>query len=171
MRGGAYKPRTSPYEFRGLGVQGLEILSTARDETGLAIITEVMSPADIETIYEYTDIFQIGARNCQNYILLEEVGKAGKPVMLKRGMSMLIEEWLLAAEYVPRPGQSECDLLRTRYSERLKPRPATHSTSGPYQSCKRSHICRSSLIHRMLPENDHISRPWRLPEWLQEPTG
>ena len=100
LRGGAYKPRTSPYEFRGLGQMGLEILATAREETGLAIITEVMTPADVEQVYQYTDIFQIGARNCQNYFLLEEVGKTGKPVMLKRGMSMLIEEWLLAAEYV-----------------------------------------------------------------------
>jgi len=100
LRGGAYKPRTSPYEFRGLGKRGLEILARARDETGLAIITEVMTPADIETVYEYTDIFQIGARNSQNYYLLDEVGKAGKPVMLKRGLSMLMEEWMLAAEYV-----------------------------------------------------------------------
>jgi 3-deoxy-7-phosphoheptulonate synthase len=100
LRGGAYKPRTSPYEFRGLGQKGLEILAAAREETGLAIITEVMTPADVEQVYQNTDIFQIGARNCQNYFLLEEVGKTGKPVMLKRGMSMLIEEWLLAAEYV-----------------------------------------------------------------------
>ena len=100
LRGGAYKPRTSPYEFRGLGQRGLEILAQAREETGLAIITEVMTPADVEQVYAYTDIFQIGARNCQNYYLLEEVGRTGKPVMLKRGMSMLIEEWLLAAEYV-----------------------------------------------------------------------
>jgi len=100
LRGGAYKPRTSPYDFRGLGEDGLKILATAREETGLAIITEVMTPSDIENIYDYTDIFQIGARNCQNYNLLEEVGKAGKPVMLKRGMSLLIEEWLQAAEYV-----------------------------------------------------------------------
>jgi 3-deoxy-7-phosphoheptulonate synthase len=100
LRGGAYKPRTSPYEFRGLGKRGLEILAAAREETGLAIITEVMTPADIETVYDYTDIFQIGARNSQNYYLLEEVGRAGKPVMLKRGLSMQIEEWLLAAEYV-----------------------------------------------------------------------
>lgn len=100
LRGGAYKPRTSPYEFRGLGKKGLEILATAREETGLAIITEVMTPSDVEQVLEYTDIFQIGARNCQNYNLLEEVGRTGKPVMLKRGMSMLIEEWLLAAEYV-----------------------------------------------------------------------
>src|SRR3954447_9575932 len=100
LRGGAYKPRTSPYEFRGLGKQGLEILDRARNETGLGIITEVMTPGDIETVYPYTDIFQIGARNSQNYYLLEEVGKTGKPVMLKRGLSMLMEEWLLAAEYV-----------------------------------------------------------------------
>ena len=104
MRGGAYKPRTSPYEFRGLGVQGLEILAKAREETGLKIITEVMTPSDVETVGQYTDIFQIGARNCQNYLLLEEVGKANKPVMLKRGLSLLIEEWLLAAEYVMAQG-------------------------------------------------------------------
>ena len=100
LRGGAYKPRTSPYEFRGLGERGLEILAEAREQTGLKIITEVMTPADVELVGQYTDIFQIGARNSQNYLLLEEVGKAGKPVMLKRGLAMLIEEWLLAAEYV-----------------------------------------------------------------------
>lgn len=104
MRGGAYKPRTSPYEFRGLGVKGLEILAQAREETGLKIITEVMTPSDVEVVGKYTDIFQIGARNCQNYLLLEEVGKAGKPVMIKRGLSVLIEEWLLAAEYVMAQG-------------------------------------------------------------------
>jgi 3-deoxy-7-phosphoheptulonate synthase len=104
LRGGAYKPRTSPYEFRGLGVQGLEILARAREATGLKVITEVMTPADVETVGQYTDIFQIGARNCQNYLLLEEVGKAHKPVMLKRGLSLLIEEWLLAAEYVMAQG-------------------------------------------------------------------
>lgn len=107
LRGGAYKPRTSPYEFRGLGRRGLEILAQAREETGLAIITEVMTPADIEEVGEFTDIFQIGARNSQNYLLLEEVGKAGKPVMLKRGLSMLIEEWLLAAEYVMAQGNPD----------------------------------------------------------------
>ena len=104
LRGGAYKPRTSPYEFRGLGERGLEILAQAREETGLGIITEVMTPTDIEIVGRYTDVFQIGARNCQNYLLLEEVGKAGKPVMLKRGLSLLIEEWLLAAEYVMAQG-------------------------------------------------------------------
>jgi len=104
LRGGAYKPRTSPYEFRGLGRRGLEILAAAREETGMPIVTEVMTPADIADVGEFTDIFQIGARNAQNYLLLEEVGKAGKPVMLKRGLSMLMEEWLLAAEYVMAQG-------------------------------------------------------------------
>nr|MDP9471200.1 3-deoxy-7-phosphoheptulonate synthase [Chloroflexota bacterium] len=107
LRGGAYKPRTSPYEFRGLGRRGLEILAQAREETGLPIITEVMTPADIAEVHAYTDVFQIGARNAQNYLLLEEVGKAGKPVMLKRGLSMLIEEWLLAAEYVMAQGNPD----------------------------------------------------------------
>ncbi len=107
LRGGAYKPRTSPYEFRGLGRRGLEILALARDETGLPIITEVMTPADILAVGDFTDIFQIGARNCQNYLLLEEVGKAGKPVMLKRGLSMQLEEWLLAAEYVISQGNPD----------------------------------------------------------------
>jgi len=107
LRGGAYKPRTSPYEFRGLGKRGLEILAMAREETGLPIITEVMTPADIEDVAAYTDVFQIGARNSQNYLLLEEVGKAGKPVMLKRGLSMLLEEWLLAAEYVMAQGNPD----------------------------------------------------------------
>jgi len=107
LRGGAYKPRTSPYEFRGLGERGLEILAEAREQTGLRIITEVMTPADVEVVGAYTDIFQIGARNCQNYLLLEEVGKARKPVMLKRGLSLLIEEWLLAAEYVMAQGNPD----------------------------------------------------------------
>lgn len=104
LRGGAFKPRTSPYEFRGLGERGLQILAQAREETGLRIITEVMTPSDVELVGRYTDVFQIGARNSQNYLLLEEVGKTGKPVMLKRGLSMLIEEWLLAAEYVMAQG-------------------------------------------------------------------
>jgi 3-deoxy-7-phosphoheptulonate synthase len=107
LRGGAFKPRTSPYEFRGLGRKGLEILARAREETGLGIITEVMTPADVEQVYEFTDVFQIGARNSQNYYLLEEVGKARKPVMLKRGLSMLIEEWLLAAEYILSQGNPD----------------------------------------------------------------
>ena len=107
LRGGAFKPRTSPYEFRGLGKRGLEILALAREETGLAVITEVMTPSDVELVGAYTDVFQIGARNAHNYLLLEEVGKAGKPLMLKRGMSMQSEEWLLAAEYVMAQGSRD----------------------------------------------------------------
>ena len=104
LRGGAFKPRTSPYEFRGLGEEGLKILDEARAETGMPIITEVLTPADLELVARYTDILQIGARNCQNYLLLEEAGKSGVPVMLKRGMSVLIEEWLSAAEYIMAQG-------------------------------------------------------------------
>ena len=100
LRGGAYKPSTSPYGFRGLGAAGLELLAAARAETGLAIITEVMTPGDVELVCGYADILQIGARNMQNYYLLDEVGRTRKPVMLKRGLSATIEEWLLAAEYI-----------------------------------------------------------------------
>lgn len=104
LRGGAFKPRTSPYEFRGLHEDGLKLLAQARDEYGLKIITEVMTPSDVDLVGRYTDIFQIGARNCQNYQLLEEVGQTGKPAMLKRGMAVQYEEWLLLAEYIMAQG-------------------------------------------------------------------
>jgi 3-deoxy-7-phosphoheptulonate synthase len=100
LRGGAFKPSTSPYGFRGMGEEGLKLLSKARKEFGMAIITEVMTPTDVELVCEYADILQIGTRNMQNYMLLDEVGRTDKPVVLKRGMSATIEEWLLAAEYV-----------------------------------------------------------------------
>jgi len=100
LRGGAFKPRTSPYEFQGLGEKGLKLLAKARRETGLAIITELLSEAHADLVAEYTDIIQIGARNSQNFQLLIAAAKTGKPVLLKRGLSMRIEEWLLAGEYV-----------------------------------------------------------------------
>jgi len=100
LRGGAFKPSTSPYGFRGLGEEGLKLLAKARAEFGLAVITEVMTPSDVPMVCEYADILQIGTRNMQNYMLLDEVGRVEKPVLLKRGMSSTIEEWLLAAEYV-----------------------------------------------------------------------
>jgi 3-deoxy-7-phosphoheptulonate synthase len=100
LRGGAYKPRTSPYEFQGLGREGLRLLALAREKTGLKIITEVLSERDVEHVAEVADILQIGARNSQNYQLLIEAAKSGKPILLKRGMSERIEEWLLAAEYI-----------------------------------------------------------------------
>jgi len=107
LRGGAFKPSTSPYSFRGLGKEGLEILVKAREETGMPIITEVLSPQDVELVARYADILQIGTRNMQNYILLDEVGKTRMPVMLKRGMSATIQEWLLSAEYILSQGNRQ----------------------------------------------------------------
>lgn len=104
LRGGAYKPRTSPYSFQGLGRVGLEYLRTAGNETGLPIITEVIDTRDVYLISEFADVLQIGARNMQNYSLLVEVGKCKKPVLLKRGMNASIEEWLCCAEYIMKAG-------------------------------------------------------------------
>ena len=100
LRGGAFKPSTSPYQFRGLGKDGLEILAQVGKEVGMPVITEVLTPNDVELVMDYADILQVGTRSMQNFILLDEVGKAKKPVMLKRGMSATIQEWLLAAEYI-----------------------------------------------------------------------
>jgi 3-deoxy-7-phosphoheptulonate synthase len=100
LRGGAFKPRSSPYAFRGHGEKGLKILAEARAETGLPIVTEVMDARDVDLVARYADILQMGSRNMQNFALLDEVGKAHKPVLLKRGMWATIEEWLLAAEYI-----------------------------------------------------------------------
>ncbi|HMO56391.1 MAG TPA: 3-deoxy-7-phosphoheptulonate synthase [Roseiflexaceae bacterium] len=107
LRGGAFKPRSSPYTFRGLGEQGLKLLALAREETGLPIVTEVMTPTDVELVARYADVLQIGARNMQNYQLLEEVGRSGKPVLLKRGLSATFEEWLLSAEYIVAQGNPD----------------------------------------------------------------
>jgi 3-deoxy-7-phosphoheptulonate synthase len=100
LRGGAFKPRTSPYTFRGHGEKGLQMLANARAETGLPIVTEVMDARDVELVARYADMLQIGARNMQNFTLLDEAGKSGKPVLLKRGMWATVEQWLLAAEYI-----------------------------------------------------------------------
>lgn len=100
LRGGAFKPRSSPYSFQGMGEEGLKYLAEARAETGMPIITEVMEPALVPLVCEYADILQIGARNMQNYALLHAVGASQHPVLLKRGMSSLIEEWLMCAEYI-----------------------------------------------------------------------
>jgi len=107
LRGGAFKPRTLPYSFQGLGVEGLKILAEAREETGLPVVTEVMAPEEVAVVEEYADVLQIGARNVQNYPLLKRVGQAGKPVLLKRGMASTIEEWLSAAEYVLHGGNPD----------------------------------------------------------------
>ena len=104
MRGGAFKPRTSPYSFQGLGLQGLKILAKAREETGLPIVTEVLDPRDVSWVAEFADVLQIGARNMQNFPLLMAAGRIERPVMLKRGISATIEEWLNAAEYIYKEG-------------------------------------------------------------------
>ncbi len=100
LRGGAYKPRTSPYSFQGLGEEGLKLLRDAGDRTNLAVVTEVLDPRDVEKVCRYADMLQIGARNMQNFVLLREVGAVRTPVLLKRGLSATVQEWLLAAEYV-----------------------------------------------------------------------
>jgi len=107
LRGGAFKPSTSPYTFRGLGEDGLKLLAKAKDETGLPLVTEVLTPGDIEMVARYADILQVGARNMQNFILLDELGKTRKPVLLKRGISATIQEWLLAAEYILSQGNRQ----------------------------------------------------------------
>ncbi len=107
LRGGAFKPRTSPYSFQGLKEDGLKMMATARDETGLAVFTEVVSTDDVDLVARYSDVLQVGARNMQNYRLLEAVGKSGKPVLLKRGASATMDEFLLAAEYILNEGNDQ----------------------------------------------------------------
>ncbi|MHC4931291.1 MAG: N-acetylneuraminate synthase family protein, partial [Planctomycetota bacterium] len=110
LRGGAFKPRTSPYDFQGLGQEGLEILKAASEETGLPIVTEVMEVGMIELVSQYADMLQIGSRNMQNYPLLRAVGRQPLPVLLKRGMAATLEEWLCAAEYVAVGGNDQIAL-------------------------------------------------------------
>ena len=138
LRGGAFKPRTSPYSFQGLGLDGLKMLATARQETGLPIVTEVMDPRDVPAVEEYADIIQIGARNMQNFLLLKEVGLQKKPILLKRGFSNTIEELLMAAEYVVSSGNHNVILCErgirtfetfTRNTLDISAIPAVHSLS------------------------------------------
>jgi 3-deoxy-7-phosphoheptulonate synthase len=104
MRGGAFKPRTSPYAFQGLGIKGLEILSSVREATGMPVVTEVVDARDVAVVAEHADMLQVGTRNMANFGLLQAVGESGKPVLLKRGMTATIEEWLMAAEYIAQRG-------------------------------------------------------------------
>jgi len=107
LRGGAYKPRTSPYDFQGLGLEALKILREAKQETGLPVVTEVMSTEDVDIICEHVDMLQVGARNMQNFALLRRLATVNKPILLKRGPSATVKEWLLAAEYLLSGGNSE----------------------------------------------------------------
>lgn len=106
LRGGLFKPRTSPYSFKGMGREGLKVLQEARDLTGMPVVSEVLDVRDLDALYPYVDMFQVGSRNMQNYSLLEELGQVDKPILLKRGLSATIEEWLLAAEYILSEGNS-----------------------------------------------------------------
>jgi 3-deoxy-7-phosphoheptulonate synthase len=107
IRGGAFKPRTSPYTFQGMGEEGLKILAEAREQTGMPVVTEIMDPRDMEVILKYADVVQIGARNMQNFRLLSEVGSHNKPILLKRGLSATIKELLMAAEYIMAQGNNK----------------------------------------------------------------
>ncbi|MCX6000234.1 MAG: 3-deoxy-7-phosphoheptulonate synthase [Chloroflexi bacterium] len=138
LRGGAFKPSTSPYGFRGLGEEGLKLLAQAKRETGLPLVTEVLTPGDVDLVLRYADILQVGARNMQNFILLDEVGRAGKPVLFKRGMSATLQEWLLAAEYILSQGNRQVILCErgirtfetyTRNTLDISAIPAVHKLS------------------------------------------
>ena len=138
LRGGAYKPRSSPYAFQGLGESGLRILADVRAETGLPIVTEVVDVGDVDVVASYADMLQVGTRNAQNFALLQAVGAAGMPVMLKRGMSSTIEEWLMAAEYIAQRGNLEIVLCErgirtfekaTRNTLDISAVPVVHSLS------------------------------------------
>ena len=107
FRGGAFKPRTSPYSFQGMGEEGLKLLAKTREKTGLPVVTEVMGPGEVELVESYADVLQVGARNVQNFVLLKEIGLAKKPVLLKRGMMTTLEELLMSAEYIMAAGNDE----------------------------------------------------------------
>jgi 3-deoxy-7-phosphoheptulonate synthase len=138
LRGGAFKPRTSPYSFQGMKENGLKLLAEAREATGLAVVTEVMAAEQIELVVEYADVLQVGARNMQNYPLLEAVGESGKPVLLKRGPSATMDEFLLAAEYILKTGNTQVMLCErgirtfedhTRFTLPLATVPYLHQTT------------------------------------------
>ena len=129
LRGGAFKPRTSPYAFQGLGVKGLEILAGVREATGMPVVTEVVDARDVAVVAEHADMLQVGTRNMANFGLLQAVGEAGKPVLLKRGMTATIEEWLMAAEYIARRGNIRTFEPATRNTLDISAVPVVQATS------------------------------------------
>ncbi|HOT37667.1 MAG TPA: 3-deoxy-7-phosphoheptulonate synthase, partial [Candidatus Latescibacteria bacterium] len=171
LRGGAFKPRTSPYAFQGLAEEGLRLLSLARSETGLPFATEVVTNRDVELIARYADMLQIGARNMTNYSLLREVGATGKPVLLKRGLSATLEELLLAAEYIADEGNEQIVLCErgirtfepfTRNTLDLSAVPAIHMLShlpiivDPSHATGRSELVRSMALAAIAAEADGL---------------
>ncbi len=146
LRGGAFKPRTSPYAYQGMGEEGLKILRDTGDKYGMPVVTEVMDPRRVELVERYADMIQIGARNMQNFVLLTEVGQTQKPVLLKRGMSATIVDLLMSAEYILVAGQPERRAVRARASRASTRRRATCSTWRPCPPASCSRTCRSSSI-------------------------
>mgnify|MGYP000302587964 FL=1 len=133
LRGGAFKPRTSPYSFQGLGLEGLDILCAVKEETGLPIVTELMSPDHLDVFNEKVDLIQIGARNMQNFDLLKQLGQLDRPILLKRGLNATYEEWIMSAEYIMQP-ETRMSSSANAESVLLKLIPETHW------------ICRASLF-------------------------
>jgi 3-deoxy-7-phosphoheptulonate synthase len=170
LRGGAFKPRTSPYAFQGLGEQGLKFMAQAREKTGLPFVTEVMDTRDVDLVARYADMLQIGARNMANFNLLKEVGKAKKPILLKRGPGSTIQEWLMSAEYILSEGNGQVVLcergIRTFET-------ATRNTLdlNAVPVVKKLTICRSLSTPVTGRENGTWSRPWPRRGLPPEPTG
>ena len=140
FRGGAFKPRTSPYSFQGLGEEGLKILAKVRTETGLPVITEVMDDSTFDLVEEYTDVIQIGTRNMQNFTLLKRAGRSGKPVFLKRGLAATIDEWLMAAEYILEGGNRHVILCERGVRTFVHHSRNTLDLSAVPVVCKESHL-------------------------------
>jgi len=140
FRGGAFKPRTSPYSFQGLGEEGLKILAKVRTETGLPVITEVMDDSTFDLVEEYTDVIQIGTRNMQNFTLLKRAGRSGKPIFLKRGLAATIDEWLMAAEYILEGGNRQVILCERGVRTFVHHSRNTLDLSAVPVVCKESHL-------------------------------
>ncbi len=140
FRGGAFKPRTSPYSFQGLGEEGLRILATVRERTGLPVVTEVMDEENFSLVEQYADMVQIGTRNMQNYSLLRRAGQSAKPIMLKRGMSATIDEWLMAAEYIMEGGNTQVVLCERGVRTFVRHSRNTLDLSAVPYVCKESHL-------------------------------
>ena len=170
FRGGAYKPRTSPYSYQGMGKTGLKILDKVRQETGLLIITEAVDHDSLKQVAEYADIVQIGARNMQNYTLLRRAGAVDRPIMLKRGMYATLDEWFMAAEYIMAEGNSQVILCERGIGASA----STPGTSWTWPRCRRctgSPTCRSSSTPATPPAAGTWWRPWPGPRWPPGPTA
>jgi len=171
LRGGAFKPRTSPYSFQGLGVEALRYLAEARERTGLPVITEVMEPNQVDIVAEYADILQIGTRNMQNYSLLTAVGRVARPVMLKRGYGATVEEWLMAAEYIVSSGNPNVILCErgirtfetyTRNTIDLSAVPLLHHLTHLPVIVDPSHATGKRWLVAPLAMGGVAHKPWRL---------